>query len=96
MAQSASSGKSPATRSLVAVLLIVAIIGTLWVPIYARATPKLGGFDFFYWYQLILVPTVATLCWICHLLLRTKPARGNGRPGARHAAGPHHGRSEHR
>jgi hypothetical protein len=49
-------------------------------------TPKLGDFPFFYWYQLILVPVTAILCWICYLLLRTKPAppsRARGREGAR-------------
>ncbi len=83
MAQPAPSRKSPATRGAVAVLLSVAIIGTLWVPIYARSMPKLGDFPFFYWYQLIWVPMTAVLCWICHLLLRTKPA-----PDAGRAAGP--------
>jgi hypothetical protein len=92
MAHSAPSGKSPATRGIVAVLLIAAITGALWVPIYARSTPKLGNFPFFYWYQLILVPAVAVLCWICYLLLRTRPDRRTGR----RAAGPHHGRGEHR
>jgi hypothetical protein len=78
MAQPAPSRKCPATRGAVAVLLIVAIIGTLWVPIYARSTPKLGDFPFFYWYQLISVPMTAALCWICYLLLRTKPTPGAG------------------
>jgi hypothetical protein len=35
--------------------------------------PKLGDFPFFYWYQLIWVPVVAILSWLCFLLLRTKP-----------------------
>jgi hypothetical protein len=80
MAQRAPAGKSPATRGTVAVLLIVAIMGTLWVPIYARSGPELGPFPFFYWYQLIWVPMTGLLCWICYLLLKTKPAPGAG-PG---------------
>ena len=83
MAQPAPSGKSPETLATVAVLLTVAIIATLWVPIYARSTPKLGPFPFFYWYQLIWVPLTADADWICYLLLKTKHARdagpGNGR-----------------
>jgi Protein of unknown function (DUF3311) len=79
----ARSGKSPATMGAVAVLLIVAIMGTLWVPIYARSLPELGHFPFFYWYQLIWVPLTAAILWICYLLLRTKPTPGpepgNGR-----------------
>ena len=80
MGQHARSGKSPATMGVVAVLLIVAIIGTLWVPIYARSLPELGHFPFFYWYQLIWVPLTAAILWICYLLLRTKPTPGAG-PG---------------
>ena len=73
MAQSTPPGKSPATWVAVTVLLLIAIFGTLWVPIYARTTPMWGDFPFFYWYQLIWVPVVAVLSWICYLLLRTKP-----------------------
>lgn len=56
MARPVRSGKSPVTWGIVMVLLAVAIIGALWVPIYARYAPKLGDFPFFYSYQLILVP----------------------------------------
>ena len=72
----ASRGASPAARRTVTILLIAAIVGTLWVPIYARSMPKLGPFPFFYWYQLIWVPSTAVLCWIGYLLLRNKPSRG--------------------
>lgn len=72
MAKPAPPRKSAATRGTVAVLLIVAVIGTLAVPIYARPEPSLGPFPFFYWYQLIWVPMTAVLLWICYLLLRTK------------------------
>ena len=74
MVRHASPTKRPAVKVTVAVLLAVAIAGALWVPIYAHSLPKLGDFPFFYWYQLILVPVTAILCWICYLLLRTKPA----------------------
>ena len=84
MAQHARPGRrlsaSPARLAAVTVLLTVAIFGALWVPLYARVLPKLGDFPFFYWYQLILVPVTAILCWICYLLLRSKPAQP-GRPG---------------
>ena len=66
--------RSPAIKVAVTVMLTVAIVGALWVPIYAHTLPKLGDFPFFYWYQLILVPVTAILCWISYLLLRTKPA----------------------
>jgi hypothetical protein len=78
MAKRALPSKSPATWVTVIVLLIVAIMGTLWVPIYARYLPKLGPFLFFYWYQFIWVPTTAVLCWICYVLLRTRATRDAG------------------
>jgi len=86
MTQHARPGKSPATWGVVATLLIIAIGGTLWVPIYARSLPKLGPFPFFYWYQFIWVPVSAVLCWICYVLLKSKPpshARTAGGGGAR-------------
>ena len=86
MTQHARPGKSPATWGVVAILLVIAICGTLWVPIYARSLPKLGPFPFFYWYQFIWVPVSAVLCWICYVLLKSKPpshARTAGGGGAR-------------
>ena len=74
MVRHASPVKSPAIRITVAVMLTVAVAGALWVPIYAHLLPKLGAFPFFYWYQLILVPVTAFLCWISYLLLRTESA----------------------
>jgi Protein of unknown function (DUF3311) len=87
MTQPAPSGKRPVTLGAVTVLLVVAIAGTLWVPLYARSMPKLGPFPFFYWYQLIWVPLTAALCWISYLLLRTRPDR---------RARPREGRGAHR
>ena len=70
---------------LVAILLLVAVLGTLIVPIYARSSPKLGSFPFFYWYQLLWVPVVALLTTICYLIT-TRVARaapdGGGSPAA--------------
>jgi len=61
---------------VVLVLLLAAIGAALWVPIYARSRPTWGAFPFFYWYQLILVPAVALLCWLASVLLRSGPAAG--------------------
>ena len=79
MVRHASPTKSPAIKAAAAVMLAVAIVGALWVPIYAHTLPKLGAFPFFYWYQLILVPVTAILCWISYLLLRTRPPRQHQR-----------------
>jgi hypothetical protein len=72
--------KSRAARVTAAILLIISVGGSLWVPIYARSAPKLGAFPFFYWFQLIWVPVVAILCWICYELLKTRKAP-DARPG---------------
>jgi Protein of unknown function (DUF3311) len=74
MAQPTPRHRNPAAMVVVTILLLVAVAGTLVVPIYARSTPKLGDFPFFYWYQLIWVPVVALLAWISYLLMRAKPA----------------------
>lgn len=77
MAQPKPPRRSPVTWAVVTILLVIAVGGTLWVPIYARATPFWGDFPFFYWYQLIWVPVVALLYMTCYLLLR----RGRGTGG---------------
>ena len=45
-------------------LLLPPFVGLLWVPFYAKATPKLFGFPFFYWYQFAWVIGTALLTWI--------------------------------
>ena len=68
----------PITSLAIGVLVAAAILGTLIVPIYARETPKLGAFPFFYWYQLVYMPAVALVLWIVILLQRRlrQPAGG--------------------
>jgi hypothetical protein len=55
---------------VIAVLLAAVLVGTLWVPFYNRTTPALGGWPFFYWYQLLWVPVVALISWCAYLLSR--------------------------
>ena len=80
MARHASPAKSPATWAAVTVLLTVAMVGTLWVPAYARSLPMRGDFPFFYWFQLVWIPLTAVILWVCYLLLRTRSAPSAG-PG---------------
>ena len=47
-------------------LLLIPYVGLLWVPIYNRIEPKLLGFPFFYWYQLMWVPISALLTWLVY------------------------------
>jgi Protein of unknown function (DUF3311) len=44
---------------MISLLIIVAIGGTLVVPIYNRLTPNVGGFPFFYFYLIVYMPLVA-------------------------------------
>jgi membrane protein implicated in regulation of membrane protease activity len=60
----------PGIWALITLLLAAAIVGTLWVPFYNSATPALGGFPFFYWYQLLWVPVVAILSALAYLLTK--------------------------
>lgn len=53
-------GVRPA-RIVAGLLLVAGIVLPIWVPNYARATPHLWGFPFFYWYQLAWVFVAALL-----------------------------------
>jgi hypothetical protein len=52
------------------VLITAAILGTLIVPIYARITPKIGDWPFFYFYLIAYIPVAAVILWIANLLQR--------------------------
>jgi len=54
----------PITSAAIAILVAAAIFFTLWVPIYARITPKVGDFPFFYFYLLIYMPITSVLLWL--------------------------------
>ncbi len=51
-------------------LLLLPFIATLWPPFYNRQGPALGGFPFFYWYQLLWVVLAALIVWL--VLVATK------------------------
>ena len=68
-ARSTSGSKSPVAAhpvisAVIAVLVTACIVGTLFVPIYARTTPKIGDFPFFYFYLLAYMPVVSVALWI--------------------------------
>ena len=47
-------------------LLLIPYVGLLWVPFYNHVEPRLFGFPFFYWYQLMWVPISALLTWLVY------------------------------
>lgn len=57
------------------VLLVIPFIALLWVGSYAKATPRLLGFPYFYWYQLAWVFIAAALTFIAYLLVSREDAR---------------------
>ena len=70
----------PIVSAAIGLLVSAAICGTLIVPIYARVTPKIGDFPFFYFYLLAYMPFVAIVLAIAGLLQRrlADPTSVNG------------------
>jgi membrane protein implicated in regulation of membrane protease activity len=64
----------PATIVVVAVLLAAPLVALLWVGSYNSETPRLWGFPFFYWYQLMWV-ILAAGCTSAAYLLLTRTGR---------------------
>jgi Na+/proline symporter len=62
------------TKYAVAAILLVAIVVPLLVPTYTRIEPRLLGFPFFYWYQLVWVFIAAGLCGLSYWLLKRERA----------------------
>ena len=67
-------------RKLVAagVLLAIPLVALLWASSYARETPKLGPFPFFFWYQFAWVFICSALTYGAYRLVlsaRSDPRR---------------------
>jgi drug/metabolite transporter (DMT)-like permease len=58
----------PIISAAIALLVAADIFFSLYTPIYARLTPKLGDFPFFYWYLLIFMPVTSLALWLASLL----------------------------
>lgn len=58
------------TRYVVAGLLLIGIVVPLLVSTYDQVEPRLLGFPFFYWYQLLWVFLAAGLCGLSFWLLK--------------------------
>ena len=63
------------TMVAVAVLLLIPCAALAAVPVYSRETPELGGWPFFYWYQVMWVFLTPLMTLGAYLLI--KRARGN-------------------
>ncbi len=58
----------------VAVLLLIPCVALAAVPTYSRETPKLWGWPFFYWYQVLWVLVTPVLTYLAYRVI--KRARG--------------------
>lgn len=63
------------TKVVVGLILLVGIVAPLLVGTYASVEPRLFGFPFFYWYQLLWVFIAAGLCGLSYLLLKRERER---------------------
>ena len=73
----------PVTSAVIAILIAATIFFSLYVPLYASATPKVGDFPFFYFYLLIYMPAVAIVLGIVLMLQkRLGPPAGHDSPAA--------------
>ena len=74
----------PVTSAIIAILIVATIFFSVYVPLYARVTPKVGDFPFFYFYLLVYMPAVGIVLGIVLWLqsrLRTRAdadASGSG------------------
>jgi hypothetical protein len=67
----------PLTSAVIAILTVAVVFFALYVPLFARVTPKVGDFPFFYFYLVIYMPVVGIVLWIVITLQkRLAPARG--------------------
>lgn len=59
----------PGPYILAGIILAIGIVLPLIVPISARVAPKVFGFPFFYWYQILWVFIEAGLLWITYAIV---------------------------
>jgi membrane protein implicated in regulation of membrane protease activity len=63
----------------IGVLVAAPVVALMWVSSYARATPRLWGMPFFYWYQFLWVFLAAGCTYAAYrLVLATTPRRRFG------------------
>ena len=70
----------PITSAVIAILIIASIFFSLYVPLYASDTPKVGDFPFFYFYLIAYMPVVAIVLGIVLILQKRlrPPERAEG------------------
>jgi membrane protein implicated in regulation of membrane protease activity len=82
------SARSTALWVVVGILLLLAAVPPLLVPVYARLTPTLWGFPFYFWFQFVLVIWAALMTSGAYVIgkeasRRDRAARTGNQGGAR-------------
>jgi hypothetical protein len=78
-AESARRRRLPMGVVVAGALLVVPLVALAIVPVYARSTPRLWGFPFFYWYQFLWVFLTAGCTYLAYLMLQHARRRGGAR-----------------
>jgi hypothetical protein len=53
-------------------LLLVPFVGTLWVPFYDSAEPRIAGVPYFYWYQFLWIAVGAAITALVYFATRER------------------------
>jgi hypothetical protein len=64
--------QSPGKKVILALALLLPYFGLCFPQIYARSTPALFGFPFFYWYQFAWVVLTSILLYAVYRSLKTR------------------------
>jgi peptidoglycan/LPS O-acetylase OafA/YrhL len=75
-------------RLFATICVLVPTAAVLAVPTYDSATPRLGGFPFFYWYQLMWVVLTGVLMVAAYFAIRADERRRKAFRTAPAAGGP--------
>lgn len=59
-------------KLIAACLLLAPFVALLWVSSYAKTEPRLLGFPFFFWYQLLWVFLSSAMTGCAYLLLKPR------------------------
>jgi hypothetical protein len=71
----------PVISAVIAILIFSCVFFSVYVPLYASATPKVGDFPFFYFYLLVYMPVVGVVLGVVLFLqsrMRTVAADADG------------------